>query len=576
MSRRTLFLVLLATCLLAKVANASDGNGSACPPVSTNSGAVQGTVQYIDRLPDKPIYTYLGIPYAAPPVGDLRYRAPQPAVPWEGARDATRPGPYCPQGPHILQLFPFKLQHYDFDEDCLTLNIETPTVDKDAELPVLLWIHGGALSMGMGYVVPFAALAARQDVVVVSINYRLGALGFLSTGDENAPGNVGFLDQIQAMIWVKENIRNFGGDPERVTIFGESAGGVSVSYQVLSPLSKGLFQRAISQSGTYNTMEPAAKPMELATMLGNEVGCEAKDAAGLVACLRQKPADDLVAGAQRMASYGSGERGAHFGPVLDGHFLPEHPTGLYENGQANAVEYLLGVNNHEFGFVMPSIMYSDFGKGMTEDAFLLEMEKLIEKIYPGTKNKDGIVAAARDVYRNHDNPDDPMAVQYQFTLFQGDQMFVAPTVDTAMKHTASGSKVYLYENYYVPSTAAGRPDWVGCDHGDDLAMMSGWPFLDVQLRAGGSIPFSQDDRKVSLDMMAYWANFARTGDPSDPTGAPADSLALPEWPRYTRDHPAYIRLGVTSSADVGLHPDRMALWNDVIPKLVASSNREEL
>ncbi|XP_066288282.1 fatty acyl-CoA hydrolase precursor, medium chain-like [Branchiostoma lanceolatum] len=555
---------------------AESGDGGRTVP--TNGGDVRGTVQYIKDLPDKPIHTFLGIPYAAPPVGNLRFRAPQPVVPWEGARDATKPGPYCPQGQMVFQLFPYKFHHYDFDEDCLTINIETPTVEKDAELPVMLWIHGGALFLGFGYVAPFAALVAQQDVVVVTFNYRLGALGFLSTGDENAPGNFGFLDQVAAMAWVQENIRNFGGDPDRVTIFGESAGGVSVGNQVVSPLGKGLFRRAISQSGTYNTMEIEKKPLEIATIFAEEVGCEAKDTATLVDCLRQKTADELVHGAERMMKLDSGEWGKYFYPSLDGNFFPEHPRDLYNNGQVNDVDYLLGVNNNEYGFVMPSSMSSNFGPdGMTEDAFILELEQLVERNYPGTK-KDSIVAAARKVYRDQDNPDDPMAIQHQFTLFSGDQMFVAPTVDTASKHAESGSKVYLYELHYVPSAkAASRPEWAtGCDHGDDLRSMSGWPFLDIRLADGGVLPFSSEDRNFSRHIMTYWANFARSGNPSDPTGGPTDSPVVPEWPQYTHDDPAYMNLGLTSSSDVGLHPERTALWNDVIPKLVASSNKEEL
>ncbi|XP_066289221.1 putative inactive carboxylesterase 4 [Branchiostoma lanceolatum] len=190
------------------------------PVVTTVSGKVRGTVQYTNDLPDRPVYTFKGIPYAAPPVGDLRFRAPKPAVQGRGR------------------------------ESGMPLS-QAASVNRT----VLLWIHGGGLMAGGGDTTPFTSLAAHQDVVVVTINYRLGPFGFLSTGDENAPGNSGFLDQIQAMVWVQENIRVFGGDAKRVTIFGESAGGTSACYQVVSPLSKGLFQRAISQSGVCDTID---------------------------------------------------------------------------------------------------------------------------------------------------------------------------------------------------------------------------------------------------------------------------------------------------------------------------------
>ncbi|XP_066275193.1 liver carboxylesterase-like [Branchiostoma lanceolatum] len=574
MDSRGLLLILL-TCCGAQAAADSDN----APLVHTASGDVRGAVQHTNDRPDKPVYTFLGIPYAAPPVGDLRFRTPQPAAPWEGVRDATRTGPFCPQGLDMLKILPFQLEHHDFDEDCLTLNIETPTVANDTGLPVLLWIHGGSFTIGTGRFRPFAALAAHQDVVVVTINYRLGALGFLSTGDENAPGNFGLLDQIQAMEWVKDNIRNFGGDPDQVTLFGQSSGGESVCYHVVSPLSKGLFRRAISQSSTCNTMGVLPKPVEVAATLAEAVGCDhdQRDTGSMVSCLRQKSADELVDAYRDMMKWGTGEPGVSLRAVVDGNFLPAYPDDLYDEGQAHAVDYLLGVNDHEYGLMLPSLVDPKFGQGMTEDAFVWTLDALIGGLYPGS-NTDSIVSAARQLYRDQDKPDDPMAIQRQFTHVLGDSMYVAPTVDTANRHAASGSKVYLYENHYAPAFASAfRPGWVGCDHSDDMFIVTGWPFLDVPLNGGGGLlPFSSEDRKVSGDMMAYWANFARTGNPSDGTGGPTDSPAVPEWPRYTPDNPAYMNLGLTSSADVGLHPGRVALWNDVIPKIAASSEREEL
>ncbi|XP_078608549.1 putative inactive carboxylesterase 4 isoform X2 [Branchiostoma floridae x Branchiostoma japonicum] len=174
----------------------STSGGNAHPVVTTASGKVRGTVQYTNDLPDKPVYTFKGIPYAAPPVGDLRFRAPQPAAPWEGIRDATELGPFCPQDMSLFALIPTKLSHTITDEDCLTVNIDTPTLEGNARLPVLLWIHGGGLILGMGEQFPYTSLAAHQDVVVVTFNYRVGPFGFLSTGDDSALGNVGFLDQV--------------------------------------------------------------------------------------------------------------------------------------------------------------------------------------------------------------------------------------------------------------------------------------------------------------------------------------------------------------------------------------------
>ncbi|XP_035679798.1 carboxylesterase 5A-like [Branchiostoma floridae] len=559
-----MFILLTAASVLAD---------DVSPVVTTASGKVRGTVQYTNDLPDKPVYTFKGIPYAAPPVGDLRFRASQPAVPWEGIRDASQLGPFCPQDNTIFSIFPVQMEQTSFSEDCLTLNVETPTMERDAGLPVLIWIHGGALIIGAGWVMPHASLASHQDVVVVSINYRVGVHGFLSTGDAHAPGNFGFLDQVQAMVWVQENIRNFGGDPDRVTIFGQSAGAASVCYHVVSPLSKGLFQRAISQSGVCQTVEVNPKPLPRAVMLAEVLNCDTKHTASMVACLREKSSGELITGHQLVMQKLNFEE-VPFPPVVDTTFLPSHPNDLFDQGHTNHVDYLLGVNNHEYGYAVPLGVIPNYGQGMTKDKSLSTLKRTLNRAYPSSYHDD-MITAVSTVYFDPDIPDDPMAIQHQFTLAAGDQLFVAPTVSIANKYAASGGNVYLYENQYAPSRlSAARPDWVGCDHVDDLYVMPGVAFLDVRTSDGELMAFNSDDRRISLDMMAYWANFARTGNPSDRTGGPADSPTVPEWPQYTPDNPAYMKLDVTSSADVGLKTEKMKLWNDVIPKLVAASGKD--
>ncbi|XP_066289222.1 uncharacterized protein [Branchiostoma lanceolatum] len=575
---RLVQMFLLALIAMWLGAASSSHSDDVSPVVTTASGKVRGTVQYTNDLPDKPVYTFKGIPYAAPPVGDLRFRAPQPAAPWEGVRDASQLGPYCPQDDAMLKGFPVHYHHATFNEDCLTLNIETPSLHNNVILPVLLWIHGGGLFAGAGGMWPYASLAAHQDVVVVTINYRLGPFGFLSTGDENAPGNVGFLDQVQAMIWVKENIRSFGGDPDGITIFGESAGGASVCYHVISPLSEGLFHRAISQSGVCETVDIIPNPLERAVMLAEDLGCDTEDTAVMVTCLRQKSSDDLVAshGRLHMKLQSQGVLFL-FMPVVDGTYLPDYPKHLLDKGQVNVAQYLLGANDHEYGWRISLGTIPNFGQGMSEEEFIVRLEMLVTRLYP-TSKQDGIIATLREEYSYHDNPDDPMAIQNQFTQVYGDQLLVAPTAFVAEKYAGLG-QVYLYENRYVSSVAsAGRPDWVGCDHADELPILAGLAFLDLPVSDDNQRPyvFSDEDRKISLDMMAYWTNFARTGNPSDRTGGPADSPTVPEWPHYTPDNPAYMKLDLTSSSDVGMKPEKMKLWNDVFPKLAASSDRDEL
>ncbi|XP_078597482.1 uncharacterized protein LOC144873739 [Branchiostoma floridae x Branchiostoma japonicum] len=532
------------------------------PVVSTVTGQVRGTTKHTTDLPEKPIYTFLGIPYAAPPVGDLRYRPPQPAVPWEGVREAVEYGSYCPQNITF-----FKEQDHDFpvefgvkltmSEDCLTVNVYTPTVAADSTLPVLLWIHGGALIVGMGSPPGWEALAAHQDVVVVSFNYRLGVLGFLSTGDQNMPGNYGFLDQIRAMEWVKENIRNFGGDPERVTIFGESAGGISVSYHLLSPLSKGLFQRAISQSGTWKTYPVNPEPFAVTKMFAEKAGCEPEDTATLTACLKEKSAEELLESFKALGV-------PYLMPVVDGTFLTTDPMHLMQNENVNTADYLLGINNHEMGWMaLSTFLEGDPRVGISQEEFV----KLASMLYYGNPNVDKIVETIAAEYRHPTTPDDPLAILYQFTHMNGDSLILGPTMLVAGKHADAGTRVFLYENQYRPSIHTTRPDWVGCDHADDLFMIMGLPFLE-----GPAEPqqYTKDDEKFSLTFMAYWANFARTGDPSDTTGGPTDSPSLPTWPQYTPGNPVYMKLDVAPTTGVGLKPEKVKFWNEIIPDLAAA------
>eukprot|EP00058_Branchiostoma_floridae_P019156 XP_002604645.1 hypothetical protein BRAFLDRAFT_126789 [Branchiostoma floridae] len=537
------FVTILVSLSILGLVASEDGS----PTVSTASGKVRGTVQYTNDLPDKPVYTFKGIPYAAPPVGDLRFRAPEPVIPWEGVMDATKLEPFCPQPVDLQHTMPFRLSQTTTSEDCLTLNIETPTTNADDGLPVLVWIHGGSLERGGGYLLPFVPLAAHQDVVVVTFNYRLGLLGFLSTGDENAPGNFGFLDQVlYHFVYI----------------------GVvyTVSYHVVSPLSKELFRRAISQSGVFGTNPVQLNPLRIARIQAEELGCDGDDTAALVDCLREKPVEQLLAGYDLLQLRLVGSNLKPFRPVVDGYFLTSTPEYLTRKRQVSPVDYLMGVNDHEYGFMMPRASHlPNFGKGMTHElcAALLRMGLQDYVDYKGSGQ--AILTAILERYLDHADPDDIMAIQYRYTQLMGDLMFVAPTLRAADGHTDAGGRVHLYENHYVPSfLRAARPGWVGCDHTDDWWMVVGAPFSDIQLTSGGNISFTSADRQMSLKMMELWANFARTGNPTE------------EWPVYTTDQPAYMNLNLTSSVDVGLKSDRVTFWNKVVPKLTRLADRDEL
>ncbi|KAI8504436.1 Carboxylesterase 5A [Branchiostoma belcheri] len=571
----------VALFLIAIVFAAQDGGASEpTPVVSTPSGQVRGTVRSAPALSNKPVFTFLGIPFAAPPVGDLRFRPPEPVAPWEGVIDATEFGPSCPQDlarvHKVRDFVPFMLPHEIVSEDCLVLNVMTTSLDVSAALPVMVWIHGGSFVSGTGALYNFTALTAYQDVVVVTVNYRLGAFGFLSTGDDNAPGNYAFLDQVEALKWIKSNIRSFGGDPDRVTIFGESAGGVSVSYLAISPTAKGLFHRAISQSGTALTTPTTANPLAAATAQAEEVGCGGQDVGAMMSCLRQTPFQDIVDSASRVARKLGAFGSAAFNPVVDGRFLYDPPLVALNKGEFSRVSYLLGVNNHEFGYLLPSLLLPVFGNGMSHDVCADIVRRLLV-VATQADNVDDTVTALLEEYAGPDASDDPMALQMRVTQIVGDFLFLVPTILVANSHAARGDRVYLYENRHRPATSP-KPAWVGCDHADELVIMTGMPFLgeDGPTYPSKPLPFSEEDRQLSLDMMTYWANFARTGNPSDVTGSPSVRPNLSRWPEYTTDWAAYLQLSATPSADVNLKANLYQFWYNVLFYQKASDSAKDI
>ncbi|CAO2610564.1 Carboxylesterase 1D, partial [Lemmus lemmus] len=294
------------------------GHPSSPPVVNTIHGKVLGKYVNLKGFA-QPVAVFLGIPFAKPPLGSLRFAPPQPAEPWSFVKNATSYPPMCSQdavgGQVLSELFTNRKENIplQFSEDCLYLNIYTPAdLTKTSRLPVMVWIHGGGLVVGGASTYDGLALSAHENVVVVAIQYRLGIWGFFSTGDEHSRGNWGHLDQVAALRWVQDNIAKFGGNPGSVTIFGESAGGFSVSALVLSPLAKNLFHRAISESGV--ALLPAlftedAKP--IAELVATLSGCKTTTSAVMVHCLRQKTEEELLETSQKLVSISILQSGGH-------------------------------------------------------------------------------------------------------------------------------------------------------------------------------------------------------------------------------------------------------------------------
>lgn len=437
------------------------------------------------------VRAFRGIPFAAPPVGSLRWRAPRPPQSWTGVRRTDRLGANAMQGQVYGDIDPHTP---GVSEDCLYLNVWTPADGDTERLPVLFWIHGGGFVAGHGGEPRYdgARLAAR-GIVVVTANHRLGAFGFLAHPEltaesaEGASGNYGLLDQVAALAWVRRNIAAFGGDPERVTVAGESAGSMSVSALMASPLAAGLFQRAIGESGALFAMAPGRRDLSLAH--AERIGtafCKQLGVAGL-AELRALPAEKIVAATPTDHT---------FWPTVDGHFLPQTPEEIFAGHRQNDVALLAGWNRDEgFNFDITrgerpfaEVVRERFGQGA--DAIL--------DLYPA---------------------DDPQSAR----AFGGDLVIIRPTWAWIEAQAKTGTApVYRYRFDRAPAVPEGWFDGrasagAGAFHAAEIVYV--FDNLDAFPWA-----FGEPDRQTAAAMSAYWVNFVKTGDPNGP--------GLPAWPAY--------------------------------------------
>jgi para-nitrobenzyl esterase len=450
--------------------------------IETASGIVEGT------MGPKGIRIFKGIPFAEPPVGDLRWRPPQPVRRWQGVKMVQAFAPAPIQNPGLAALMSVPT---NFSEDCLYLNIWTPAKAAAERLPVMVWIYGGAFSMGATSAPIYdGTRLAENGVVVVSIAYRVGPLGFLAHPDLSregggASGNYGLRDQIAGLRWVRDNIVAFGGDPGRITIFGESAGGISVSMLAASPLAKGLFQRAISQSGGSFAPPKFAReggqnvsPLEVAEAEGERYlkALGAKD----IAAARAIPATDLLKG------------GAWWWPVFDGDVLPGDQYELYRAGRFNDTPVLIGTNSDEGAMFVRS--------GVTTESFVAQV-------------RGGFGEFAEQILAAYPHATQAEALKSSKDIFR-DSAFAWHTWAWARLQSQKGKgQAYVY---YFDHRTPQSPG--GANHGAEIAYVFG----NLRTPERASRP---EDEALSDLMRAYWVNFARTGDPNGP--------GLSEWPAFT-------------------------------------------
>ncbi|XP_066206348.1 carboxylesterase 5A isoform X2 [Saccopteryx leptura] len=515
-------------------AAAATGPGGDAPVRSTRLGRVRGkqvSVSGSARL----VNVFLGIPFAAPPLGPLRFANPQPALSWKDVRDATSYPKSCLQDPQWLlidqQLLMVRYPKLGLSEDCLYLNIHAPAhANSGSKLPVMVWIPGGGFQSGSGSIFDGSALAAYEDVLVVTTQYRLGIFGFFNTGDRHARGNWAFLDQLAALTWVQENIKVFGGDPRSVTIFGESAGAISVSSLVLSPLSKGLFHRAIMESGVaiipYQTALDKERNEDL-KVVANICGSRATDSKALVQCLRAKSSKELLSISQKTKS---------FTRVVDRHLFPKDPLRLLLRKTFNPVPAIIGVNNHECGFQLPLKEFPEILTGCNRSLALYMVNKILDE-------------------------QSPFEIRNRLLDLFGDVFFVVPGLLTAQYHRDAGAPVYFYEfQHRAHCFQDSRPDFVKADHTDEIRFVFGGAFLkgDVVMFEGATM----EEKSLSRKMMKYWANFARTGNPNGKN--------LPQWPAYTQEE-RYMQLALKQSVGRRLKAPAVAFWTKTVPVIMSTS-----
>ncbi len=457
--------------------------------VETRSGRVEG-------FQAAGVETFLGIPFAQPPVGKLRFSAPRPEEPWAGVRKVVEFGPSAPQPPLMLPLPGMDVGEQD--EDCLYLNIYTPATD-DARRPVMVWIHGGGFVIGSGSqpIYRGAPLALRGDVVVVTINYRLGPLGFMYLGDlcpdlEGAVGNAGLRDQIAALRWVHENIAAFGGDPGNVTVFGESAGGMSVGTLLGTPSASGLFQKAIPQSGAAHNVHTRETATHVAERFLDSLGLDRGDAATLLAI----PPDKLLDTQQQtVLKLGSSVGLLPFQPLVDGDLLVEPPLEAVRKGQAAGVRLLTGTTRDEWR------LFGMLDSGVAK----LDEARLLGRLAKQLSSEDA--ALVIETYREARQSNLSSAASDLFYAIETDRIFRIPALRLVEAQLVHEPGCFMYRFDWASPSLGGS---LGACHAIELPFVFG---LIGEKGADLFVGGGPEAQRLSEIVMDAWLCFAREGDP---------------------------------------------------------------
>ncbi|XP_063224171.1 esterase FE4-like [Bacillus rossius redtenbacheri] len=556
-----------AVVLAAWLAAAAAGAAGQEPLVRVSEGLVRGTT--LSTRLNATVYSFLGVPYARPPVGDLRFRDPVAAESWDGVLDASRDREVCAQRTHPER----KIVGH---EDCLHLNVYTTRLlndsDKSAELwDVVVLLHAGGFSHGSANSVDYCPDNLLDNpVVLVAPNYRLGAFGFLSTGDGEAAGNYGLKDQLLALRWVRRNVAAFGGDPGRVTLLGAQAGAASAHLHMLSPRSQGLLHGAVSQSGTALlpwALVPLDVARERALRLAELVGCRKRDletSRALLQCLRRKPADEISrhsAGTMDRVS----EMVYPFVPVVDRDFLPAHPARLMQEPGAG-VPWMVGVASHEgLPLALQAMVFPALKDGLNDETekFLVKFVGL-DTVRPAT-TASSIASQLWQFYMGNDTLEYSTITQLaqiisDYHYFHG----VLRSVRT--QSAARAAPIFVYEFAY---NSRDNVMALGVPQGDDTE------FLFPNIIAEVKLVLKEKDVPLFNRLVRLVLNFAKHGNPT-----PGQSVELGNltWPPATPDNFRFLRIAKELTVETQFYPKRMAFWDNIQQQLStpASQVKDEL
>ncbi|XP_049808396.1 juvenile hormone esterase-like isoform X4 [Schistocerca nitens] len=509
--------------------------------VTVQQGTLLGTV--VQSVYNTTYTAFRGIPYAEPPVGELRFADPQPAGGWEGVRDAKEYGSDCiqPDG--------------SGSEDCLYLNVYVPGVpEQGANLPVLFWVHGGGFYYNSGSDTEHGPdFLISYGVILVTINYRLAQLGFLTTGDAVVPGNAGLKDQHLALTWAKQNIASFGGDPDLITLWGQSAGGMSVSFHLVSPLSTDLFSRIIIQSGNFIGLPGSLElARQNAFSLGAVLGLETNDSQELVDFLRSVNATDLLVDSSLVMSdvekqlFSYNLWWPHIEPDLEGALIPESPIQRLNDGRFLQVPIFTGVTSGELG---AGILASPDTISTLNNRFVEAVGPTLH--LPTVEQQQEAAAKLREFYFGDgiistDNPQALVDFNNDMGMFAGTDALVRKVTEI------TDLPVFYYEfDYHVDSVNSS--EW-GAPHSSDL------PFLFVRKDTVYNLDPNSDEDKVRRNLLRYYTNFVKYGNPTPE----ADPVV---WEPYNNSTRSYMLMQATFTLSHDKDAERMDFWEENVPLL---------